>query len=224
MMQSPTSVLLKINRPRNLMDSLNDFINLSDIDLDEPCHPKFFQFISKLRATICTEFIRKSIDRNFTKYEMPRHWSKTVKQEFKLHGELISQIWRLININFKINHAYQPEILYRMLVEGALICFNTFDENTEEKKLTATSIIQNQQATNRKLQKLENPFNKELQPITWGFVHVCSTISEASDTTRADYQTMIKARMSLIHLMQQNQSRLADRQLIITEKRGRKKR
>jgi phage-related protein len=216
-------MLLKIKpKPRNLMESLDDFIRLNDLDLSEPCNPKFFKFISNSRAIVCTQFIRKSIDKNFNGYEMPRHWSKTVKEEFRLHGDLISKVWRLVNITFKINHVYQPVILYKMLVEGALICFNTLDENTENK-LTATSIIQKQQAINRKLQKLENPFNKELQPITWGFVHVCSTISEASDTTRADYQTMIKARMSLIHLMQQNQARLPDRQLIIAEKRGRKK-
>ena len=209
-------------KPRNLMECLNDFIELKDLDLNQPCKPDFFEFIGILRAVICTQFIRKSINRNFTGYEMRRYWGKTLKEEFRVHGQLISQNWDLIN-KIKINQASQPEMLYRMLVESTLISFNTLDENTEQKKPTATSIIQNQQAINRKLQALENPFNKDLQPITWGFIHLCSTISGISDSTRADYQTMIKTRMSLVNLMQQNQPKLANGQLIIAEKRGRKK-
>jgi hypothetical protein len=206
------------------MESLDDFINLKDSKFSQPCNPEFLKTIKNARAIICTQFVCQCLDKNFVGYQMPRHWRKTLKKEFTLHGTLISQTWQLINIIFKINYAYQPEILYKMLVEGSLICFNTFDEDILQRKPTATSIIHNQQAINRKLQKLENPFNEDLQPFTWGFVHVCSEISEISDTTRADYQMMIKTRMALINLMQQNQSKLADQQLIIAEKRGRKKR
>ena len=224
MTESQDSVLIEpLNNLRNLMEVLKDFMELKDLDLNQPCNPDFFKFIGTMRAIICTQFIRKSIDENFTGYEIPHHWKKAVKKELRLHGDLISQVWQLTDIAFKTSHQYYPEILYRMLVESSLVFFNTFDENTEEFKLTATAIIKDQQAKNRKLQSLENPFDKDLQPITWGFVDVCSTISQTVPSTRTDYQMMIDTRMTLVNLMLQNQPRLANQQLIIAEKRGRKK-
>jgi hypothetical protein len=162
------------------------------------------------------QFVRKSLDKNFPHWKMPKHWKKDTKEIINLEGNLLGQTWKLIKL-LPSDQSPRPFTLYAIALEMKIFLFSC-----DPSKPTATEIIRENQSINRTLQSLSNPFCKEDVSATWGFVDRCHKFASRSDNFREDYMKLVSLRMSLTQKLKAGHVKILDQKGNIKEKRGRK--
>lgn len=206
----------QINENELLAICLADLANPPDLNTNPYWESVIGQMLLLYQRYTIGQFVRKSLDKNFPHWKMPRHWDKGSKETINLEGNLLGQTWRLIKL-LPFDQEPRPLTLYAVALERKIFLF---DFNVS--KPTATENIRENQSTNRTLQSLSNPFCKEEVSATWKFIDQCHKFASRSDDFRTDYLKLVSLRMSLTQKLRAGHVKIFDQKGDIKEKRGRK--
>jgi hypothetical protein len=217
---SPYPVLASENKV--LVECINDLVNPPDYETDPYWKTPVGHCLAFLRQVVCGEFVRHVIDKDFKDWKMPRHWRKTVKEQFKAEAKLMRQIWCIIKL-LPLSEKPRPHVFYAINLEGALIFFHFIFEGKGSEIVPATTLVKKQQGFNRDLQSLENPFDPKLKPFTWKFIEECRELAEKSKDFQSQYLQLVQARMQLVTLIQKSYPKKIYQSGKPKENRGRKR-
>lgn len=199
-----------------LVICLNDLANPPDLNTHPYWESLIGQMLLLYQQCIIGQFVRKSLDKNFSHWKMPRHWDKGTKEIINLQGNLLGQTWRLIKL-LPSDQEPRPLTLYAIALERKIFLFDC-----NLSKPTATENIRENQSINRTLQSLSNPFCKEEVSATWKFIDRCHNFASRSDDFRPDYLKLVSLRMALTQKLRAGHVKIFDQKGNIKEKRGRK--
>lgn len=171
------------------------------------------------RQLVCGQFVRGFIDKNFSFWKMPRHWSKDVKQIINCQAEVVGKVWRLVKL-LPASQKPRPLFFESIILDYALVLCNDFFE--EDREITVTEWAKKQQAINRKLHKRENPFDPKTKPETWRLIEQARKQAESNPSFSKDYAELISARMEMVTILRKSRPKKIDQTGKAKEKRGRK--
>lgn len=219
---SPHPVLA--SETKLLAECINNFANFTyppDSETDPHEETVAEHNFAVTRQLVVGQFIRRALDKDFQYWKMPRHWSKTIKEQLNSHAELMVQIWRTVKL-LPLSRNSRPLVFHAINLERALIFFDFIYEEEGGEALTSTNESKNQQRLNRDLQSFKNPFEPSSSPATWSFIEECRRLAERSDDFRSDYMKLIRARMTLLKDIRKNYPKIFDQSGKSKENRGRK--
>lgn len=202
-----------------LWESVKNLAYPADYEINPYWKEGIGHLFAVLRSVCCGQFVRRNLDKNFKGYQMPRHWSKALKQQINYRADLMSSLWRTIKL-LPPPPIPRPIIFHGINLEGALIFFDFLPN--EENQEPVTTAMKKQQSVNRSLQSLKNPFSETSTPETWSFTENCNRLAEQSEEFNSDYMKLVRARMSLVRSLKEDHPKRIDQSGSAREKRGRK--
>lgn len=106
----------QINENELLAICLSELANPPDLNKN----PYWESFVGQIfllyqRYTV-GQFVRKSLDKNFPHWKMPKHWDKRTKEIINLEGNLLGQTWKLIRL-LPSDQNPRPITLYTIALE-----------------------------------------------------------------------------------------------------------
>lgn len=205
-----------------LAECINRIANLPDHETDPYWETPVGHDFGLTLQFVCGQFVREFLDKNFSFWKIPRHWSKEVKQYFNCQAEVMGQIWRLVKL-LPPSQKPQPLFFHSIILDYALVFCHAFVEEEGEPKVTATEWVKNQQAINRKLHTRKNPFDPKTEPETWRFIEQARKETVRNTSFAKDYAKLISARMAMITTIRESYPKKIDQTGKAKEKRGRKK-
>lgn len=206
----------QINENELLAICLSELANPPDLNKNPYWESFLGQFFLLYQRYTVGQFVRKSLDKNFSHWKMPKHLDKGIKEIINLEGNLLGQTWKLIRL-LSSDQNPRPITLYTIALEKKIFLFNLYPTRS-----TATENVRENQSINRTLQSLSNPFCKEDVSATWGFIDRCHKFASRSDDFRTDYLKLVSLRMSLTQKLRASHLKMVDQKGNIKEKRGRK--
>jgi hypothetical protein len=179
-----------------------------------------------LRRAVANEWIKITFDSKAGFFELPKTRTKgwkQVREAVKAEAQLWKATYNLLVQVAMLSPTIDPAFVFYCLIEdfALLTPYLAYCDPI----VGATHLVKEQQAINRKLQALENPFNPTERPATYQFIQQAIMFSEPAQMDmirRHYYMPMVKARMALITLLRSHDPKriTLDGQV---ERRGRRK-